>query len=571
MLVLGAGWTHAGILHMRPRQDITLAGISRTMYRLSVGGFVEHSPIIPYQEVMAVSFTFKLPGLYFEQNGDSECQVDDTTCIWESQIYRISEFVRANTTRRNGTLSITAGPSRRKRALGLWSLAASALPLIVDNFPKLLNIFRSPSREVTQEAAVMRYQSPIPRAGASEIPERLARIHQKYLDFKKKWDDSKGQTPEKQQKEVQAKIEGLQMISNGLLELVTLDRAMSKCDDGYLPSGLVRTNKLREAMSQVMVHLAKFGAEAVVPSNLWHLMYKMKTASCRVAGGNFVVNFQIPIKRIGEIQNTYRITPIPFKVGDVQCYMLDRAVTVIMMGQRPYFMPVDYCSNDEAFCRVSRDKNAESIPACLTEFFPDDEVLTEECHPVCMRTTQPVITEGSDATISIITDNKFRIQIVCDFGQTEISEVTEGALTLKLPCDCSIKNGVKTLVERNLLCDNKSSVIETHYSVPAQWRSHQVPNFLTLITNPPMVSAEELYIKYENDVSVNGEEFSIPKWAEEFLLALGAVVIMTIAKLLMIVWKRCCKCKRETVVYAGANTVTNRRASSHLELNVTRR
>lgn len=544
---------------------------TKEKYKISPGGYASKLELIPYEETLKVTFNYDLPALLYNSEMPETCMVDDLTCQWGTQLRSVMNMLRANLTTSGAQSNVTlmALGTRRKRAW--FSLAMSAIPIIVDNFPKLLGLFKK-TGPPPQQAAVVKYQGGgVPRADSSEMPRALEKLKSHYTKFITSWRENrpKQERFEKHIREEELQVEGLRVITDGILQLVSLDKIMAVCEQGLLPAQLVEWEHLQSAMKKATSHLKNFGAQPVVNQEQWRLLYRMKTTTCSAAGKKFGVQFLLPIQRIGEEQRVFMLTPLPFKFQDLSCYFLEKPMTIVMLGIRTFFLPSSYCDNAEIFCHVPRDTNFDSVPACLTSLFPDAEVLTQSCHPVCQRAIEPIVTGNGDGQLSILTHNDFLLNIVCQDGETQIPNLGVGAMSLKLPCNCEIRSEQKTLVEKRLLCDNGTTPIETEITVPVQWTDRNDLPFRSLMENAPYITNVNFKNVLDEKPQEIIEEFRLPKWAEEFLLTVGAVIIMTIGKVIWMLWKKCRrngKCK-ETVIYADTERGVRRRASQNLELD----
>ena len=525
-------------------------------FKTTIGAIVTKRQQMPYEDTMLVAFTYGLPKTILgnELDGSQDCPPQNIACGWEIQIQKLSDWLRyslknsSNPTEiltpaisDSGMLQLTKNGTLVRRKRAWWSLAASAVPLVAEYFPKLINLFRSsdPTPKV-ETNAVMEYKSAIPTSGG-DLPEKIARIHNNYIEFKKRWESSKIKSDNSvNYRKLEAEIDGLQIVTNGLLELSTLDAAMEKCNENFLPPRLVRISHLKDALQKVTSHLLKFNAEPVIPKDNVGMFYNVKSATCTIKDNKFVINFRIPVRKAGDKLQLINLHPAPFKIKDVTCYILDEPVTVAMMGTRAFFLPINYCKEEEFFCQVPRDHNPSEVAPCLTGFFPDEEINTVQCEPKCQRSIEPIVTEAAQSEFWIVTDDQYPISVECPgMKETAIPDIAIGTRVISLPCACSINYGPKILVSAKLICDeNSRNEILTEQLVPIQWTRRPASSFLDLMQKPPTVYQREVIVKEENEVEVQGEAVEIPEWAVEILVTVGGSILVTVTTCCLRSWRR---------------------------------
>ena len=157
-------------------------------FKTTIGAIVTKRQQMPYEDTMLVAFTYGLPKTILgnELDGSQDCPPQNIACGWEIQIQKLSDWLRyslknsSNPTEiltpaisDSGMLQLTKNGTLVRRKRAWWSLAASAVPLVAEYFPKLINLFRSsdPTPKV-ETNAVMEYKSAIPTSGG-DLPEKI--------------------------------------------------------------------------------------------------------------------------------------------------------------------------------------------------------------------------------------------------------------------------------------------------------------------------------------------------------------------------------------------------------------
>lgn len=537
------------------------------IYEASMGVVVTLPRQVPYEDALTIRFQYKVPtilGASTQQDAD-RCPPLNKPCLWELQLQRLTDFLRyAMTADKNATAETAASalselelraaalsplgqagqrqaqagrPARpalpaplRRRKRAFWSIAMAAAPLVAEYLPKLVGWFQKAPEAVQPNNAVMKYAGEIPAATEDMLSEKLTRLHGHYKKFKENWDKRSQnlKKPDEDTNKTRLQMEGLQVAIQGLLELVTLDAAVGRCLDGHLSPRLVRYQHLTDAVRKATRHVLAFGAEPIVGEAEASALYDMRAVSCSVENDKFVLDLHLPLKRKGEVGQIIHLHPAPFKVKDVTCFLIPGPIAVALLGQRPFFFPIDYCKN-VAYCRVPRDKNPTEVPPCLTAFFPDDELLTRPCEPTCHRSQEPVITESGESEFYVVTDDQYPLQVSCGRSPPiALPEVAIGATVIQLPCDCAIEYGAKTLVTPRLLCDqsNSSEEVIARNIVPIQWTKRVPLPFVDMVQKPPLVHRADVLLDEEDEVEVRGEEWRFPGWAIDMLVGvLGAAVV----------------------------------------------
>lgn len=349
----------------------------------SMGAIVTRLPHVPYEDSLRVEFQFSLPNTLLDVPvSDSEaepCPPDaGVVCMWERQLQFATKTLQAalggeGDQQRDPSSSLVQSwspngklPVKRSKR-GFWSIAAAAIPLVTEYFPKLMSLFRLPSAEPEAETAVVKYSAQI-SPKSTDLSSQLAKLHTDFQKFKSELLPTKQNTSK--DKQMQTDIQYLQLVMRGFIEINALDQALSVCNENLLPARLVKLPHLKAAIRQVQIKLDPSGAEPVIPDQNVTYYYNLRSAKCRLEGEKFKIDFHIPIKRRGEKLALFHLHPAPFKVRDVICYLLREPLTVAMVNDRPFFLPASYCEEGEFFCSLPRDSNPSELDACLHPFFP---------------------------------------------------------------------------------------------------------------------------------------------------------------------------------------------------------
>lgn len=420
--------------------------------------------------------------------------------------------------------------------------------MVAEYFPKLLSLFgRKEVRRPEEKSAVMEYVgSVVPTLNG--LPDKILRLQRFYADFKNKWSrptQPGGKADTTSQDSV--RIDGLQVIINGLLELATLDAATAKCNQNLLPPRLVRLDSLRDAVEKAEKYLLRYGAEPLVAKSDVTGLYNIRAAQCTVSNDKFIINLRLPIRRMGDVLELIDLYPVPFKVKDVACTLIPQPITVALIGSRAAFLPVTYCPKEEFFCAIPRDSNPSEIPACLTSLFADEVVQTRECKPTCMRSEEPVVTEAADGRFWISTDADFPLSVECpDQPQVRVPNHGAGSIVIDLPCACRIMYGSKTIVTEKILCDNTTmDAVVAKAVVPVQWTMRTLSSFRSLVHRPTTVRISEVRIREEAEVPLTTppREAYVPNWVFDLLAALGGSIALAVGT---VIARTCCRRGQKT-------------------------
>lgn len=99
-----------------------------------------------------------------------------------------------------------------------------------------------------------------------------------------------------------------------------------------------------------------------------------------------------------------------------------------MVGTKAYFLPAQYCREEEFFCSLPRDSNPAMLSACLHPIFPHDAIAAEPYEPECRRSRIPEVTQLKGSRFWIVTDDDFPPTIACPGSQRiPLSNIHMGA------------------------------------------------------------------------------------------------------------------------------------------------
>jgi len=199
---------------------------------------------------------------------------------------------------------------------------------------------------------------------------------------------------------------------------------------------------------------------------------------------------------------------------------------VAMISDKPYFLPPNFCKEDDFFCALPRDSNPSELDPCLLRLFPTEQIIASACEPQCARSTTPVVIQSGESKFWVVTDDQFPMEIRCPSqGPIALTDITAGADLVTLPCACEITYGSMTLVSTKIICDPFDTAELTIFrTVPVQWTKRAAPRFSVLgSTSVIPVMESEITIHEERDVTLT--EDNIGKYVVETVAAvLGAIV-----------------------------------------------
>lgn len=512
----------------------------------SIGAVVTTPRQVPYEDTAVVTFRYGLPKMLTAATPEEQqlCPPTNTACMWEIQLQKLTEWIHAglgpnNTAvKASGTESPNSlhGHSRRKRAF--WSMALSVLPLLTEYVPKIFSAFTNKD-PIANQGAVVEYKA-LPKPAEEDLASKVASLHQAYIAVKQAWSNKSEGQKHTIEISMQAQIDGLQVVVDGLLELATLDASVARCRDGYLPPRLVRVTHLKQALTKLQGILAAQGAEPMISYTNWDSAYSLKSVRCAVDNDKFLINLRIPIKKINEENQLFHITPVPYRAWGMACTLVDKPLAVAVLGHRSFFMPKDFCEG-LAFCQVPRDKNPSEVPDCLTPFFPDDEVVTRECVPECHRLSGPIVTEASESLFYVTTDNNYPLEVTCPASVDVVPDTPIGATAIRLPCACGIQYGPKVLAAPKLWCQESNATEEPKIKreLPIQWTRRAALSFLDMLARTPAVPRQEVTLS-EAEVWLQEELDGLPSWAGEALICLVAAIVVIAWAILRRCRRKCC-------------------------------
>ena len=421
---------------------------------LSPGFSINVLNIVPYEDHAAITFSYPVPSV----NAAPEKCPRNAICNWEHQLSQVAGSVQQKLGDVPDQPALTHQAARRRKR-GLWSLAALAVPTLVENFPRLLRLFNLGGTQLPEpEKALVRYNQEI-TASATDLPQKVAKTFQDFLEQRR-------QASKTGQLSVYSDI-NMKMLA--LLKLNILDQASAKCERGYLSPRLVKKQHLQEALRMVSEKIASSNAELLIPENDTSSYYDVKSATCTSNYESMFLTLRVPIREKDSTAKLYSLTPIPFKKGNLACYFLKQEMQVAMVGSRSYFLPPKYCENGVFFCNLPRDSNPSESGSCVIPLFKD---LTsdEMCEPVCSTLTTPIVTQISEFEFHVLTADKHPLLIKCPRTQPlAISNIELGSDLINLPCECAMSYDKMTIVHPRLLCDEGTSHWTVKRAVPFAW------------------------------------------------------------------------------------------------------
>ena len=521
------------------------------VYEASVGAIVKQTALVPYEDHLIVIFNFSLPNLANRTDTQQDCPLDNSyLCVWEAQLHSLRDALqRADAepptpqvgfTNPGGLYPATYNGLRRQRR-AFWSIAATAIPLVAEYFPKLVSLFKSsPPPPQVEQNAVIRYQQQPVAGDLSNLPSKLLLIQKEFPSYKEKLQRKKGT-------DLSDKVKGLDVLVQALFEINTIDQAISVCSQHLLPPRLVKLKLLKSALQDAQQRLMKFDSELLVPLTSASAYYQVRSAFCYAVNNTFFVHFKIPIKRQGTASSLYSLYPAPFKIDDVVCYLLKNPLQIALINQKPYFLPPDYCKDTDFFCQIPRDINPTELESCLAPFFSYRNMGVGKCEPSCTRSTAPVVIEIEPRKFWVATDDQFPLTIDCSSANSVLmANVTVGAKIITLPCNCRIVYGTNILVAKRLVCDqHNTSEVLTNQVVPLQWTKRVPPPFMDVVTNDLLILRSEVTTDQEDEVQISGESDDLPHWVQELLAGVGGALLLSVAGFVAAAIKRRCQCCRQ--------------------------
>lgn len=530
-------------------------------YVASTGAIVTPLRHMAYEDTLQLQFRFGMPAILVDAVPEAElaqvCPPEaGTVCRWELQLQALTQSLRAAVTDpsdSNPALPLTTtqasltvqnwwprrplqAPAHRVKR-GFWSLAAGMVPLVAEYFPKLVALFKT-TPPPTEQNSIVRVDAVVPSTRSIQsLPDQLKSLANQFKTIKAAWSEK----AESVGVIATRRIEALELALQAVFDINAVDQAVSVCEENLLPGRLVRMPALKAALAQATAYLTTYDAQLVVPTTNVSLYYRVKSATCSFSGDKFLINFRLPVKRMGAQLNLFHLHPAAFKVRDVTCHFLLKPLTLALVNQRAIFLPEDYCPPNEFFCSLPRDSNPTDATDCLQQFFSFKTMDPTPCEPTCVRSKQPVVTQITTNTFWIVTDDAFPLTVDCGSGTPNIlPEIMTGAYLVNLPCQCSVQYGGSILVSAHLLCDQHSpSETKIQKIIPIQWTTRVLPPFLDMVRRPTVIAQREVAPMTENSVDVTDEAEPLPPWVEELLIGLGCTALVPLVSVLFRCLRRC--------------------------------
>lgn len=284
-------------------------------------------PNVPYEDHLLITFKFKVPQI---QEMEEPCN-NETLCDWEAHLSALTDTLEKAV---DGGMTVTRAKRRVRTKRGFFSIAAAAIPTLIQHFPKLLQLFKSAPTQVEPSQAVVKFDADIAES-SSNLPQKLAKMYEA-ITQRRGWGAMRvGTAPQ-----LDERLKNLNRKVSAVLKLNTLDQSLEQCQLGFLSPRLVKMWHLKAAIKAATTRIGTAGAQLVIPPENASAYYSVKGATCLATAENFLVQFRVPIMRRGSTPQLFNVHPAPYKVRDVTCYFMAQPMQVaLVMTSRTSYRP----------------------------------------------------------------------------------------------------------------------------------------------------------------------------------------------------------------------------------------
>lgn len=276
-----------------------------------------------------------------------------------------------------------------------------------------------------------------------------------------------------------------------LAELLTITHFMqerlilSDCERGKIPVQAVNLTQFQTKLRDLSDQLKGDGIMLTVdPEDIMSYTH-LKLATCKRSKTRLLITLAVPVMFMTDQQSkVYHVQPLDFVFNGEQCKLAgDEAIVIwnsITSKALVLSREVSQTCISDKLCLIPRVNSNHELSTCFSAVMRGDELemLRKVCVFICDK-------KEPKTRISFIGENMYSVSslaksltLQCRDTKKTILISGNGAVTIKVECDCKLLQDDEILIERSIPCQPNSNNSETvKYILPSLWAQEDVPPF----------------------------------------------------------------------------------------------